>query len=199
MALVTLDRREAEPERLPPVCTCCGAPSAEYRSKNFSWHPPWIGVLILAGLLPYALVALILTKRMTVSAPLCERHRGHWTVRTVVTLGGFLALVLLGFVAAMVLGDHEGPGGDPVGGFLCLGTLGLGVVWLILALSQALEEQRDEEERRYREENRDFRRELGGKWRGRDRAPRPEPGDRYTERPGEGLRRPPDGDEYRER
>jgi hypothetical protein len=225
MAAVTLDRREVEYEQLPPVCLCCGAPSAEYRSKNFSWHPPWIIVLIVLGLLPFAIVALVLTKRMTVSAPLCARHKGHWTVRGFTILGGFLALLVLGVVATLVLSQNEDHGNDPIAGFLCLGTLGLGVVWLILALIlqntgirpneitdttitlvnvspefiRALEEQRDEDERRYREEQRDYRREVGGTW--RDRAPRPEPGDRYTERPDEERRRrrPYDDDSYRDR
>ena len=73
MATVRLYRDETEDFDLPAVCMKCGAPATTWKSKTFSWHPPWVYVLILIGLLPFAIVAMVLTKRRTILAPLCAR------------------------------------------------------------------------------------------------------------------------------
>ena len=75
MATVRLGRFEVERGMLPQVCMACGAPAAVRKSKKFAWHPQWIYVLLLAGLLPLIIVAAILTKRMTVAAPFCDDHK----------------------------------------------------------------------------------------------------------------------------
>jgi hypothetical protein len=58
-------------------------------------------VLILAGLLIYVIVAIVLTKRMSVRLPFCERHRSYWRNRTILLFGGLA--VLLVFVPSAVL------------------------------------------------------------------------------------------------
>jgi hypothetical protein len=119
---------------LPEVCACCDEPATSTRTKQMSWCPPWVGVLIIAGLLPYLIVMLILTKRATVQVPFCERHKGHWLYRNLLIGGTFVLFALLavaGFAAAMVFG---GPRQDDLFGFVCLGTFGLGLVWLIITI-----------------------------------------------------------------
>ena len=48
--------------------------------------------MILAGLLPYAIVAILMTKRARVQVPLCENHKGHWFLRNLFIWGGLLAV-----------------------------------------------------------------------------------------------------------
>jgi hypothetical protein len=61
---------------LPPRCVKCNAPQHGNRIKRkLFWHPPWIYVLIPAGLLVYAIVATIIGKRAIVDVPLCVEHR----------------------------------------------------------------------------------------------------------------------------
>jgi len=61
---------------LPPRCVKCNAPQHGNRIKRkLFWHPPWIYLLILPGLLIYAIVATIIGKRALVEVPLCVEHR----------------------------------------------------------------------------------------------------------------------------
>src|SRR5258708_7236180 len=96
MAKVRLGRRECEDGRLPRICMCCGAASEVEISKKFSWTPPWVGVLILLGLLPYIIAAAVTTERCTALIPLCKQHASHWSWRTLFTLLSFLAVMVIG-------------------------------------------------------------------------------------------------------
>jgi hypothetical protein len=138
MATARLDRDEVTGGRLPQMCMKCGAAATVERKKSFSWCPPWVGVLILAGLLPYVIVASILTKRMTVHAPFCAEHQNHWSWRNWFIWGGFACLALLGFGAFVLMVSADTRGGRnssqaDLGGIFCIGTIGIGLVWLIAA------------------------------------------------------------------
>jgi hypothetical protein len=144
MAIAYLRRYEAEDGELPRVCMRCGAPAQFTVSKRFSWHPPWVIALVLIGLLPYAIVAIILTKRMRVQAPLCDRHRGHWLRRSVFSWGGLLLLIALGIGAIILLAAADqrprpraGAAAPELGGLACGGVVVLGVIWAVgLAIAQ---------------------------------------------------------------
>jgi hypothetical protein len=97
VAKVTLDPNRRG-YQLPRICMRCGADATRHKSKMFSWYPPWVIVLLLGGILPYVLVAVILTKRMRIDAPLCQRHRFHWGSRQALIL-----LSLLGVLGLIVL------------------------------------------------------------------------------------------------
>jgi hypothetical protein len=135
MAAVRLYRDETDEFELPAVCMKCGAQATAWKSKTFSWHPPWVYVLILAGLLPFAVVALALTQRRTLQAPLCAAHRGHWLWRQLIVIGSFFALLIGGAIAVAVLIEEDGQrrAGDSVAGLLCLGVVGGLVAWIVLA------------------------------------------------------------------
>src|SRR5205823_824723 len=107
MAQVTLRDPEWPGYQLPPVCMRCGAEATVYKTKRFTWYPPWVNVLILAGLIPYAIVVAIMTKRIAVNVPLCGRHRFHWGGRVLLMVLPFFAL--LGLVAVLVA-LTSGPG-----------------------------------------------------------------------------------------
>jgi hypothetical protein len=136
MASIKLYRDEVGEDQLPNVCMRCGRTADVQKRKAFSWCPGWVHVLILAGLLPWLLVMLIMTKRRTVYVPLCNEHKNHWLWRTLITLGG-LGLIFVCFVATVVLLAKEekgrGQGDAALGGFMCFGTLGLLLVVLIVA------------------------------------------------------------------
>jgi hypothetical protein len=137
VAQIRLDREEVGKEQLPGACMRCGQPAVVYKSKNFAWHPPWVAVLILAGLLPYAIVAIVLTKRMTVYAPFCEAHKNHWLVRILGALGGLLLVGALGIGMIVLMANTDDPAGrrdnvlQSIKAVGCIGTLVLLVVWLI--------------------------------------------------------------------
>src|SRR2546423_13064777 len=88
---VELRRAEARGLDLPPVCMRCGQPAEQFVSKVFAWHPSWVYFLLFVGLLPFIIVALIITERARVDAPLCAVHKGHWSKRTWTLLLSFLA------------------------------------------------------------------------------------------------------------
>lgn len=116
-----------EVESLPPVCMRCGAPCDDVVKKKFSWYPSWVWVLILANLIVVIIVASILTRRMTVLAPLCREHRNHWTLRSNMIVGGFFTIILAGAMG-LLFGPNE------FAGFLCLGMFGVLLLWVIVAI-----------------------------------------------------------------
>jgi hypothetical protein len=128
MATVRLRDTDLD-EELPPVCICCGAEATVFKAKKFSWQPGWVALLLLVGLLPYIIVAIILTKRMTVQAPLCEQHRNHWGGRSALLLLTFLGLIVLAIGGAVVLPEH-----GQKGMVLVIGCVTGLIAWVILAV-----------------------------------------------------------------
>jgi hypothetical protein len=136
MAQIRLDRDEVRYEELPPVCMKCGEPAGIYLRKPFSWHPPWIGLLIVFFLWPYVIVALILTRRMTVYAPLCDAHRNHWRTRNLLTILGLLGVLAVFFtgIIAASSGLVDRSDSDTVLALSVGGGLLLFVAWLLVAI-----------------------------------------------------------------
>src|SRR5262249_28191839 len=118
MASITLDRDRLRAKDLPACCLRCGEPATLNKDRNFSWCPPWVGVLILAGLLPYLIVSLILTKRARVAVPLCAAHANHWRWREWVIWGSFLFLGILFFAVLVLISGNQNQGlARDIGGF----------------------------------------------------------------------------------
>src|SRR5271166_3724350 len=89
-------RYVASQSQLPMICMLCGAPATTRKSKRMVYRPSWVLALILLGVLPYLIVALILEKRCVLQAPCCSRHEGHWRMRTLILWGIFLGASVLG-------------------------------------------------------------------------------------------------------
>jgi hypothetical protein len=125
-------RNQQAKETLPPACMSCGEPTDYYKEKRFTWHPPWINVLILAGWLPYLIIVLVLRKHMTVRLPLCETHRAHWfwynVSQIVVLVAFFVSMIGLGVLAGVLENRN-------MGGFICAAFALFGVVFLALAIA----------------------------------------------------------------
>ena len=67
---------------LPNVCVKSGVETNETGiPRKLTWHPPWIAVTILLGLLVYVVLALILTKRAKIRIPLCKQKRSERRTR----------------------------------------------------------------------------------------------------------------------
>lgn len=203
MARIKLSHEEVREGRLPRLCMRCGAPATIEKRKTFSWCPSWVAVLILVGLLPYLIVMLILTKRMTVFVPLCDKHRNHWLWRTALVLALVAVLVGLIVVGIMVI-SAAAPQEGGLGGTVCVaGLLGLIVcpviAWLILKdlirpeeitdrtitlvkvhpnFVRAIEQMDEQAEERWRERRR----------RPARRAAEPEDRDAYRTEPPDALR-----------
>jgi hypothetical protein len=134
MGVLRLDSYE-EMRGLPDVCMKCGAPATLRKNKTFSWFPPWIWILFfVCGLLPFVIVALIMTKRRSLSVPLCEEHKNHWLWRQLVVVGS-LVILAVGFVTWIAAIDNEGGRNNPFSGLACVGLFGLLVIWLIAAIN----------------------------------------------------------------
>lgn len=128
MAQVKLYRDELDD--LPDVCARSGESPTRPVRKTFNWHPPWVFLLLPLGVFPYFLVAFLLTKRMSVPLPLCDRHVNHWLLRNSLIYGGFLGIVLLAAVGVMLLDD--GRDGPPPGALLCNSCLLCLVAWIVM-------------------------------------------------------------------
>lgn len=135
MATVRLESYDGEVRDLPELCMKCGAPPSVRKSKNFSWYPSWVGVLLLAGLIPYVIVAAILTKKCRVEVPLCDRHKNHWLMRQLLVLLSLLGLLVLGVGTAILAGvmSDKGSGNEFFSGMACFGWFILMIFWIVLA------------------------------------------------------------------
>lgn len=135
---VWLDESECTRDgNLPPVCMKCGAEAHQTVRKNFSWCPSWVLVLIFAGVLIWAIIAMILTKKMVVYVPLCHEHKGMFMKRALLT-----ALLVVMAIGALVVGIAvpaavQQPGArapDWIG----FSILGGGAMMLVLLIAAAI-------------------------------------------------------------
>jgi len=95
-------------------CIKCNQPSdGRPVKRRMSWHEPVLLVLILAGVLVYVIVAVIVSKKASVTFGVCRRHRvrrrwiiflGWMSIPAAITIGCLVGMlepgvgVLAGFV-----------------------------------------------------------------------------------------------------
>jgi hypothetical protein len=64
---------------LPLICARCGHPATGgLLLKKFYWHERWLYLLLLPGVIWYAIAALLVRKRMDLAIPLCVQHRHRY-------------------------------------------------------------------------------------------------------------------------
>jgi hypothetical protein len=136
MPTVWLDRDEAEYGDLPPVCMRCGDEATVTRDRNFSWYPQWVIVLLLAGLLPFLIVALLMTKRMRLKAPMCDRHAGHWFRFRLFAYGGLLGTIGLFFAGLFLLAANDRTLNDVAAGVMIVSGIGFLICLFVAAFWQ---------------------------------------------------------------
>lgn len=82
----------------PDRCVKCNTPAQGYRLKQtVYWHPAWVYLLILPGVLIYAVVAAVIRKPYTGYVGVCPKHRARRTLLR--TAGVFLMLASIGSCA----------------------------------------------------------------------------------------------------
>jgi hypothetical protein len=96
-------------------------------------------VLGLVGLLPLFIVAMVLTKSMTVAVPLCGAHKRHFLWRPLITGGGIFLIIVLyfgGLIAAGVIIEALGyrNSGDAVFGVACPAGIIALLAWVVTAI-----------------------------------------------------------------
>jgi hypothetical protein len=113
--------------QLPPQCIkCCAPAGGPPLKRKLTWHPGWVYLLILPGLLIYAIVALSIQEKATIYVSLCEKHRASRRMNLLIAWGIFIASIACFFGAANTRGDLPG--------YLAgAGTLGI-LISLIYAL-----------------------------------------------------------------
>src|SRR5262245_36268616 len=135
MASIRLTRYEAQEGQLPAVCMVCGQRAERFTGKTMYWHPPWVFVLLLLGLLPFIIAALLTQQRLRLKAPLCANHLNHWQARSLAIWLSLLGFVVVGIGGSFILLQMQPPGRrdeDAIMGFVCIGGLVLLVIWLVL-------------------------------------------------------------------
>jgi hypothetical protein len=150
MAEVRLSVHEAD-GKLPAVCMCCGQPATTTVTRKMQWHPGWVYIFLvfglagLLGLLIYAVVANIMTRRVVVQVPLCDDHKGHWFKRAMLMWGSFFLFGVAGVAALVFAGSLEKQLSDQVMPFAC-GLSGLGLLaWLVIVIVCKITEIRPNE------------------------------------------------------
>ena len=90
---------------LPDRCVKCNAPADSGIIKaNLHWHHPMLYLLILPGLLVYAIAAMALQQSGSCGYRLCARHRQNRLTWMAVAWGlGLGGIVLIGVAAAFEL------------------------------------------------------------------------------------------------
>lgn len=84
----------------PDCCVRCNAPAEGYRKRvRLRWHAPLWYVLVLVQPMVYLIVALIVSKSVTLDLPLCERHRARRRLGAII-LWVSLLVMICGVVAS---------------------------------------------------------------------------------------------------
>ena len=113
---------------LPNLCVKSGmAVDQPGIKRTFTWHNPWLGLVILVNILLYLIVAIIASKRATILIPLSPEERKKRSsgllLSWLVGLGG----VVLTIASLVLLSDQRAPT------FLIFGVV-IGIVMALFGL-----------------------------------------------------------------
>ena len=113
----------------PEVCVRHGQSAARRKKVVFrSYTPKWAYLLILFGLLPFAIVAAVLQKRVKAPAwPFCQECGRLRTRRLLIGVGLVVLAILAAVVAAAVLPDDGSAAGPATLIFVLMIIAGLGI------------------------------------------------------------------------
>ena len=84
---------------LPARCVRCNQPAEGPPIKRlYTWHNPMIYLLILAGILVYAIVALCVQEKAQIFVGICAKHRSQRNTRIAIawiaSLGGLVRTIV---------------------------------------------------------------------------------------------------------
>ncbi len=116
---------------LPPICIKTGAPATIYKTRKLAWHSPWAYLGLLLGLIPFVIVAAIITKRGSLRVGLSAEAaaaRNKWIA------AGWIGTVAI--IAGMVVGAKNLADSDSIPMVIGLGIILL-LTWVIIASKKA--------------------------------------------------------------
>lgn len=132
---VTLSRQDVETDQLPDVCIVCGKPTMRRMSREFTYTPPaagWAIVVLMVVFFPIGiLAAIMLSRKVRATIPVCRRHRNHWN-----KLGWWAGLgwtlILVGVFGGLLLGGFMDYGSDDP--FILVGCILSGIALYVIPL-----------------------------------------------------------------
>jgi hypothetical protein len=83
---------------LPPRCVRCNAAAEVHLPRKLYWHSPWYALTILLGILTYAIIALIVRKKIELEIGLCAEHASARRKAIAIAWASVLATIALCFV-----------------------------------------------------------------------------------------------------
>ena len=93
---------------LPDRCVKCNLPADGFKlRKTYYWHPSaWYLLIIFPGILIYAIVAMIIRKKITIGIGLCPLHRSKRKKSLAIGWSMF-ALGVIGLVAGIAVSANS--------------------------------------------------------------------------------------------
>ena len=102
-----------EQDSLPDVCMVCGTRTTRRQSREFQYTSDLAGGLIVLFMILFfpigILLAIVLTRKVRVSCPICVKHRNHWLQLTLFASIGWI-IIPLGLVAGLHFGGFLNKG-----------------------------------------------------------------------------------------
>lgn len=123
---------------LPDRCVKCNAPSdGRPMLRKLYWHHPALYILILPGLLIYALVAIAVRNTATIRASLCPEHRSRRKRAILIAW----VLVVAGVIGFILAASSESGWGMLVGGLAFLAGMITAIVGTSLLSAKKIDKQ----------------------------------------------------------
>ena len=116
---------------LPHRCVYCNEPEAKRITMKYSWHHPALYLLILTGVLIYAIVALVVQKKGVANMSLCSLHVAKRS-RKILVLWLITVCLLSLIVIGPVLENVKITPRDSMIFFILIGIFG-GLIGLVAA------------------------------------------------------------------
>ena len=122
---------------MPERCVKCNEPADEpTKARKVFWHHPLIYLLVLLNVVLYAVVALIVRKKVIVAAGLCADHKARRKRSVMLTWAGVLGGIVVMYVGAS---SSMGVLGVGLGILLILASLLVGLIFARIVHAQKID------------------------------------------------------------
>lgn len=112
MAEITIPENELSEFDLPRVCVVTGASQdVVFKDVKFQWFPRWVAVFILFNVIIFAVIALILTKRVKGKLPFTEDAFSAWKRGQLFFGLSIFGAIVLFIAGIMVMAAMDSPVG----------------------------------------------------------------------------------------